>query len=387
MARRERPSYGERMTRGLSMLTGWKGRVLVAVIVFLVAGRLALPTLLKSYVNRTLSQIPEYRGEVGDITVNLWRGSYQIKDLTLVKTTEDVPVPFFSARNVDLAVQWKALWRGHVVGEIVLDEPELNFVQAPTASEKDAPTAAGTQTGIDKSWMQRVKELFPLKINQFEIRRGEIHFRNFNSKPPVDIYLHDVYAVALNLATRPELGRAPATITGGAQALGDGYLRVWLTVDPFAEQPTFNLDVMLEEVQMPALNDFFEAYANVDAEAGQFSMYSSFVSTNGVFRGNVKPIFKDLKILGVKDVKQKSILHSLWEALVAAATEVFKNQPKNRVATEIPLSGRFDDPDPDLWATIGGLLHNAYIQAIVPGLTEPIKIPPAVSPAATSPIQ
>jgi len=36
--------------------------------------RLALPDLVRSYVDRTLSKIPDYRGEVGDIDIHLWRG-------------------------------------------------------------------------------------------------------------------------------------------------------------------------------------------------------------------------------------------------------------------------------------------------------------------------
>src|SRR5438552_14901605 len=74
----------------------WGTIALGVLAVLLVALRLALPHFVKNYVNRTLSEIPGYRGRVGDIDIALWRGAYTIHGLDLVKTDGKVPVPFFS---------------------------------------------------------------------------------------------------------------------------------------------------------------------------------------------------------------------------------------------------------------------------------------------------
>src|SRR5689334_10543330 len=61
------------------------------VLVFaLLLVRLAMPPVLRWYVNRTIDQSPLYDGEIGEIHVNLWRGAYTIDDIRLNKTTGNV---------------------------------------------------------------------------------------------------------------------------------------------------------------------------------------------------------------------------------------------------------------------------------------------------------
>src|SRR5438552_7330458 len=137
--------------------------MLLILSIPLIAARLALPTVLRWYVNRTIDRSPLYEGRIGDIDVNLWRGAYTIHDLRLIKRTGVVPVPFLSAKRVDLAMQWNALMHGKTVGRIVMDGLELNFVDAPDAAEK--------QTG-EGPWLQIIRDLFPFKINSTVVHDG-----------------------------------------------------------------------------------------------------------------------------------------------------------------------------------------------------------------------
>src|SRR6185503_19080421 len=101
------------------------GIAFLILIALLVAARLAMPSAIRRYVNRTIDQNPLYDGEIGDIDVHLWRGAYTIKDIRLVKTTGNVPVPLFASKQVDLAIEWHALLNRKVVGRIAIEEPEL----------------------------------------------------------------------------------------------------------------------------------------------------------------------------------------------------------------------------------------------------------------------
>jgi len=65
--------------------------------------------------------------------------------------------------------------------------------------------------------------------------------------------------------------------------------------------------------------------------------------------------------------EKEGLGHKLWEAAVAAAAKVLENK-HDEVATRVPLSGRIGDTQPDIWATVGGLLRNAFIHALAPGL-------------------
>src|SRR5205823_12744728 len=129
------------------------GLFLVAVLVIV---RALLAFWVRDYVNRKLSEVPEYRGHVAAVTLHLWRGAYQIHHVEIVKTTGRVPVPFFSAPLIDLSVQWRALFDGAFVGNIDFLDAKMNFVHAPSKEN--------SQVGVDKPWPQKIKQLFPLKI-------------------------------------------------------------------------------------------------------------------------------------------------------------------------------------------------------------------------------
>jgi hypothetical protein len=53
-------------------------------------------------------------------------------------------------------------------------------------------------------------------------------------------------------------------------------------------------------------------------------------------------------------------------------TTVFKNQPQDQLATKIPISGVYTNSTVDLPATIGTLLRNAFIRALIPKFDQKI---------------
>jgi hypothetical protein len=249
-----------------------------ALVAALVGLRLAVPTLIQRYVNRTLDRIPEYDGRIGDVDLHLWRGAYSIEDVSLVKTTGKVPVPLFAARNVDFSMEWKALWHGKLVGEIVLEEPQINFVSGPSDAQ--------TQAGVDASWIERVKELFPVKLNRVEVHHGTIHYRDFHSSPKVDMLMKQVEGVATNLTNHPMPDELlPAYIFATGVPPGHGTFQVESRMDPLAAQPTFKINAEMKDVALPSLNDFLRAYGSIDAEAGTISIYTEIAAADGRSRG------------------------------------------------------------------------------------------------------
>lgn len=114
---------------------------LFALLVAGAAIRAAMPWAVRNYVNRTLDTNPLYEGKIGPVNIRLLQGAYSIRDVRISKTTGNIPVPLFSARRVDFAIQWNALLHGKVVGRVLLEQPELNFVDGPSEGE--------SQTGLE----------------------------------------------------------------------------------------------------------------------------------------------------------------------------------------------------------------------------------------------
>ena len=341
------------------------GIVVLSILLLLTAVRIALPYIIKSAVNAKLDNIPGYHGSIADVDLHIYRGAYSIQGIELTKTTGAVPVPFFSADAMDLSIEWKALFDGSLVAEITVVHPQLNFVEGK--SEKDS------QTGVDESWQETVKDLFPLRINSFRIDDGEIHFRSFTSTPKIDLFVHDLNMVATNLTNSEKISETMvARIDAEGVVMGDGRVKGHADIDPFAPKPTFNMDLTLSNVNLPKLNEFLKAYGKFDVEQGRFNLYMECAASNGKFEGYLKPLFEDLKVVSWKEDKENPA-RLLWESIVGAVTGLFTNKLEDRLATKIPISGSFDEPNPDIWATIANLLRNAFVRAIVPGLDQEIR--------------
>jgi hypothetical protein len=356
----ERPRFASRFGHFLTTLGRRAATALVVLAVLLVAVRAALPWLVERYVNRKLDEIPGYRGRIADVDLSLWRGAYTIEGLDLVRTTGKVPVPFFTATQADLSVEWKEVFHGALVGEIEIAHPKLNFVAGPTAET--------SQTSVDASWQDRVRELFPLRINRFEILDGEIHYRDLHAEPKVDVSIDRLHAVAKNLTNSRDISKTlVATIDADGRPYGESGFRLHADLDPYRDHPTFNVATELERVDLRRFNDFMRAYGNFDVEKGVLNVYTEVAAADGRFTGYVKPLIEDLDIVDWSE-KEGNVLQRIWESLVGATAGIFRNHPKDRWGTRVAFSGSFDDPQYSLWGIIGQVLKNTFVKALPPRL-------------------
>jgi hypothetical protein len=340
---------------------------IAGVIIFLVCARLALPFVLKSFVNHQLNKSKDYSGGIGHVTVHLWRGAYQVHDIHIFKTGGKVPAPFFSTSNMDLSLQWSELFHGALVSKISMVAPHLNFVSGPTKEQ--------SQSGQENNWDQTLASLVPFKINRLEITNGQIHFQNLYAKPPVDIYVSELFGVATNFTnSRGVTNNLPAGAAVRGKTLGGGGLDFQIHVNPLAKTPAFELTGQLTNVNLVALNDFLRAYGKFDVERGDFALFTSFAAKDGNYDGYCKVFFKDLKVFKWEKEKKKNILEIFWQAIVGTLTTAFKNQPKDQLAAKIPISGSFGKTDVHVWSTVATLLQNAFIHALVPKVDRPVKV-------------
>jgi len=338
------------------------GFFLLFIVVLLVVGRLMLPWALRSYVNRTLDQNPLYDGKIGDIDVHLWRGAYSIRDVRLIKTTGNVPVPLFATKRLDLAIEWPSLWAGKIVGRVAMDQPELNFVDAGEKGE--------SQTGVGGPWLDILQDLFPFKINSLHVNQGSIHFRAFDTKPPVDMYIDHLDASILNLTNiHDDVTPLISTVQAKGLALGHAPFEYKMKFDPFSYRPTFNLAIRLIGLDVTKTNQLTRAYGMFDFERGWFDLVVEMEAKEGRVDGYIKPLFRNLKILSLRqDIKEDNVIEFFWEALVGVATGILKNPPRDQFGTVINFKGDLTQPKTNILEILGNVLRNAFIRAYLPRL-------------------
>jgi uncharacterized protein involved in outer membrane biogenesis len=343
--------------------------IVVATVVLVVHAYLAV--WVRDYVNRKLSEIRGYRAHVAAVTLHLWRGAYQIHRIEIEKTSGKVPVPFFSAPLVDLSVQWRALiFERAFVGNIEIHRPEMNLVNGPSEESRQAP--------VDEPWAQKVKQLFPLKINRFAVHNGEIHYRDFSGKPKVDLTIDHVQMVATNLTNSKKLSKsliADIRIEGRPLRVGDA--RSQISLDPYAAKPTFAFNLEVTDMPLVKLNDFAKAYGNFTFETGTLKLAMEASAKNGAYQGYVEPVFDRMSIFNLAEADNP--LTAVWEAILEGVTRIVRNYSKDRFGTKVPFSGTFEHPNPEILTTIGNAFRNAFVKAFE-GELEPGKKLPKVEP-------
>ena len=337
-----------------------------AVVVLLVAGRIALPYVVEDYVNRRLAALEAYDGHVSDIDMHLYRGAYSIDDIVVTKTGAKRPIPFFSSRRVDFSIEWRSLLRGSIVSEAEFDGPELNLVQGKSKAD--------SQLGEEENWNARLEEMFPFRFNTIQVREGTVRFLAPGISTRDAITARNVRGQVTNLTNVIESGketfadfRINAEVLDGAPAVVAG------SVDAFAAKPTFDVNMEVKKVSLPQVNPWLREYIKADAEAGKFELYMEFAAADGKFKGYAKPILQDVDLYRSGEEEQNP-LKRFWEGFLDFAAEVLENDDADQVAARIPFSGTIQDPETSLFATIASVMRNAFISAFARSLEGSINL-------------
>ena len=347
-------------------------KIILAVLLLLIIIRIALPFIIEKYVNKTLEEMPGYSGHVEDVDLHLYRGAYAIENLVLdIEDGENKTVPFLEIREIDLSVEWKALFKGSIVGEVHLISPKLNFVAQNFATESDTSTTLEEK----EHWTKTLKDLMPLTINRFEIIDGKVSYLDYASEPAVDIYMNNLQMVATNLSnTENSTEELPSTIKVTGNTIGGGNINTTVEANVLKEIPDFDMDFKLIGVDLKSLNEFLKAYGKFDVERGQFDLFSEVKLIDGELTGYIKPFFDNLKVLNwEKDKEEDGFFRALWEGVVGLVSEGVENQPRDEVATQVPIKGNVNQPETDVWTTIINVLKNAFIEAFNKGLENTVK--------------
>src|SRR5690606_16352624 len=155
-------------------------KIVLGIVIVVIIFRLLLPSIVKNYVNRTLDDLPGYVGHVDDIDIRLIRGAYAIDTLVLKKRTDTSSYPFLKINHVDLSIEWKQIFKGKLVGEVILEKPSIHIL---------AETPDPTHEPSKEHWTETLKDLMPLTINKLEIADGEFTYLDRTTSPEIDLYI------------------------------------------------------------------------------------------------------------------------------------------------------------------------------------------------------
>ncbi|HLT32450.1 MAG TPA: DUF748 domain-containing protein [Aquaticitalea sp.] len=342
----------------------------IILIVLLIAFRLYLPILVRDNINKILADIPGYYGEVQDVDIALIRGAYVLNGLYLNKVNAQTQIPFLNFPKSDISIEWKSLFKGKIVSEIIMTSPEVIYVF------EDQKTA-GEKPGVD-DWSKALTDIVPIDINHFEVHNGKVAFVELQAEPNIDLSISkiDLYADNLrNVVAKERTLPSPFHATG--ISVGNGKMTLDGNINLIKKIPDMDLAFSLESADATALNDFTRHYAGIDFERGTFGLYSEVAIADGYLKGYMKPLLVDTELIS----KEDGFLGVLWEGFVGFFKFILKNQRTDTLATKVPIEGDLNQVDASVWPTIINIFSNAWIKAFVGDVDDEIEFQDAFQDA------
>jgi hypothetical protein len=283
-------------------------------------------------------------------------------------------------RNHVLEAQWKevvvkAQKQGQdTFGAVKLVAPKIRLFHAaaPAAVDdaaKSKDSGSPKQSGPPSEVIDLGRELrriTPLDVDHIDILDGQAAFIDTSRAERPELWVHDLQLSVENLTTRLHLadGR-PVLLTASGTVARSGQLSLFITAEPFEKGLTFSGRAALIGLQSAELFRFIEPATKIQAPQGTIDIFVEFDCRNGELTGGVKPVLKNVKVRPTE--KNPFTVIKAWA--VDLAVKIFSDRvdPRNAVATVIPIKGTLNGPDVQLWPTIFGVLRNAFVEGLTSG--------------------
>jgi hypothetical protein len=243
---------------------------------------------------------------------------------------------------------------------VSLENAKIDYVIRSQEDVENVGKAAKATTTAKAQAENRVD------VKEAVVGKSTFGIVNRTAKPPYRLFVAETDIRVTNFSNQRDARRGAATMRG--RFMGTGPLQVDADFAPGAKSADFHVNARIEDVDLAAMNDVLRAQADVDVTKGRLSIFSEMTVRGGRVNGYVKPLFADVDVYDSKQDAGKNPLHQVYEAAVGAASTVLTNRPRDEVATITELSGPVESPNTSTWDMVIGLLRNAFVKAIMPGL-------------------
>jgi hypothetical protein len=342
---------------------------LIGLVVIVVGIRVALPYVVKHQINQSLQQSPDFSGYVEDVSLNLILGRFNLNGLHFKDKAESAVLYL---PRLGLYIHWAALLHRTLLLAVHIQEPRV-VIRYPEAMgilketpEKAREKAEKLAKGPEKPTLrQTLRKLPRFRIDSVAMKNGQVKFTDSESKPEQVIWLREIDLHAVNLTNSKQVSEslyASVEMRLKTNETGNGSLKA--VFNPTATAPTFGLHTQLTDVHLADFNPLFRHQSGLTVDQGQLSMFVEAAAAKGAFEGYVKPVIQDLKLA---NPDKKKPMKEIKKAVANTVTNVLENS-KEELSTQVPIQGRFDDPNIGIGSAIGSILTNALTSALRPTL-------------------
>ncbi|MBY0274453.1 DUF748 domain-containing protein [Candidatus Binatia bacterium] len=206
-----------------------------------------------------------------------------------------------------------------------------------------------------------------VRVDELRLVNAELGWIDETADPAYRLFLAKLGVTVRDFSNSTSAGK-PGRADLDGSFMGSGRIRLRATFQPTDARTEFTSNLEITDVDMTTMNDLLRARGGFDVRSGRFSLFSEIGVKNGRVDGYVKPLFRDLDVYDRQQDADKNIFRQAYEGIVGGIGTLLENRPRDEVATRTDLSGRIEDPKTSTWEIVVGLIQNAFVRAILPGL-------------------
>lgn len=374
------------LSRPIALFTRYPKTMIVLFVLVLI--RAFLPEIGLRIINWSLeNKLGAYHGHIGDFDLELYRGSYQLQDLTIKKRNSDLP-PLIVANQVDLQIAWKPLLKGEIAAHVILDKGQVHLTdnKAPEKKQITMVEEKPLAQGEKPTWQKTLDVVIPMKIESLIVHDSAVYFTNTNFGEPIPVQIEKVEFTAENLRTRPS-----DQISTLSPVYGEGLFQKHALVklvgriDALADEARGDVDFQLTDFDFKKINSVMMAYIPVDITRGVLNVYGEMTMSKGQAKGYVNLFLKDGDVIAPRQ-KFVSIKHFVYEIGSALGYWILKNSSSKKLATHIEFNKKDDKWDIDGSTAFWSALKNKFDE-MKPGLEHSVSLRNIEGSESANPVQ
>jgi hypothetical protein len=227
---------------------------LLILIVSIVAAYLLDEPLRKKMETDINNRLKGYTVRIGRLDFHPFGLSLDLKESTIYQSAHPDP-PIAHIPNLSASVHWKALLHRRLVADFEIDNPTIRFDLTQFSQEDRDETPIK-----EKGWQDAVQAIYPLKINRFVIRNGDVTYIDKGPFRPLQIT--QLNFIAENIRNvQSEEGTYPSPVEMEAIVFDAGKLRLKGHAD-FLAEPHIALkgDFQVDKIALDYFRPITERY-------------------------------------------------------------------------------------------------------------------------------
>ena len=254
----------------------WGGGILAVILIVIFFLAYLIDEPLRRKVERDMNaRLKGYSVRIEKLDFHPIGLSLDLRNLWLYQTAHPDP-PIASIPNLHASVHWKALLSGRLVGDFQIDDPKLHFDLRQFVEEAKDPTPVK-----EKGWQDALEAAYPLKIDRFAIRNGDLTYIENGPYKPLHVTKLNFTTVNIrNVKSAKGVYPSPVDLdgivfdTGNAKFKGNA---------DFLAKPHIALkgDLELDQITLDYFKPIVERY-NLSVRKGSLSTRGSIEYAPGI---------------------------------------------------------------------------------------------------------